>query len=123
MKLGIVGTRTFDDFPKFVSNVDLFYKSEIHTGDAKGTDAMAREYAMVNEIPLTVHYADWDRYNRGAGPIRNIQLINSVDMILAFWDNKSPGTKQVIEYCFKHHKPFMVVSIKSKDAQCILKKI
>jgi hypothetical protein len=111
MKFGIVGTRTFEDYQFFVKNVSLFYISEIHTGDARGTDYLARKYAEEKNLPLTVHCANWDFWGKAAGPIRNIDLINHVDMILAFWDGKSPGTKQVIEYCMKHKKAFMVISL------------
>lgn len=110
MKFGIVGTRTFDDYEFFKKNTEFFFINEIHTGDARGVDSMARKYAIEKDLPLTIHCADWDFYGKAAGPIRNVTIIESVDMILAFWDGKSVGTKQVINHCSKHNIPFIIIS-------------
>ena len=66
MNLGIVRGRRFIDrtlFNKKVRSTILKYSPEnIITGDAPGTNKMAREYAKENEIELKVHYANWNKY-------------------------------------------------------------
>ena len=42
--------------------------------------------------------ADWQRYGRGAGPIRNKQIVESADLVIAFWDGKSNGTRSALAH-------------------------
>ena len=45
---------------------------------------------------------DYKRYGRGAAPLkRNLQIIEYADIVLAFWDGTSKGTKFVIDNCKK----------------------
>ena len=74
-------------------------------GAARGADTLGKFAAeriglkVINEgkgFP-----ADWKRYGKGAGPIRNQQMIDEgkPDMVLAFHDNinESKGTKDMVE--------------------------
>ena len=73
--------------------------TEIISGGAKGIDTCARAYAFENGIKLTAFLSDHEKYGRGAPLKRNLQIIDYADFILAFWDEKSRGTKYVIEQC------------------------
>ena len=44
-----------------------------------------------------LHPADWNRLGRAAGPIRNEEMAEVSDALIAFWDGKSRGTKSMIE--------------------------
>lgn len=46
---------------------------------------------------LKIFPADWDKYGRRAGPIRNREMAEYADALLAYWDGKSRGTKNMIE--------------------------
>lgn len=96
MKIAIVGSRTLlvSDIGKYIpDNIE-----EIVSGGAKGVDSCAREYAIKNNIKLIEFLPDYRRYGRWAAPRkRNIQIIEYVDEIIAFWDGKSNGTKFVID--------------------------
>ena len=39
---------------------------------------------------------------------RNITIIENADLVLAFWDGKSSGTKYVIDNCEKRNIPIEV---------------
>lgn len=71
-------------------------------GDCQGADRLAEDVAL--ELGITNierHPADWDRHGKAAGPIRNAQMVDSLDgtdKILAFWDGKSKGTQHTIKY-------------------------
>jgi hypothetical protein len=41
--------------------------------------------------------ADWGRFNRGAGKMRNQQMADMGDALIAIWDGKSTGTRHMIE--------------------------
>ena len=84
--------------------------TEIVSGGAKGIDACAREYALRHGLKLT----EYRRYGRGAPLKRNITIIENADLVLAFWDGSSKGTKYVIENCKKRNIPVQVYLIASE---------
>ena len=78
--------------------------TEIISGGAKGIDTCAREYALTNSIKLTEFLPEYEKYGKGAPLKRNLQIIDYADLVLAFWDGKSRGTKFVIEHCRARNK-------------------
>ena len=69
--------------------------SEIVSGGASGVDAMAERFANENGIAVKVYNADWKKYGRGAGPVRNKEMAEYVGekgALIVFWDHKSKGT-------------------------------
>ena len=93
MKVGVIGSRGLT-----VNNLDT---TEIVSGGAKGIDTCAREYALSHDIKLTEFLPEYSRYGRGAPLKRNLQIIEYADVVIAFWDRQSKGTKNVIENCKK----------------------
>lgn len=66
-------------------------------GDAKGADFYAREWAERTGTRYTVFSANWKRYGRGAGPIRNQDMIDwNPELVLAFPIAESTGTVDAI---------------------------
>jgi len=52
--------------------------------------------------PYKQFFADWDKYGRKAGPIRNHEMIDfGADELMAFPDNDSKGTKECAKYAHK----------------------
>ena len=97
MKVAIVGSRSIQvaDLGKYLPEET----TEIISGGAVGVDTSARKYALAHGIPLTEFLPDYRRYGRGAPLKRNLAVIESADLVLAFWDGASHGTKFVIESC------------------------
>lgn len=75
---------------------------------AKGIDTCAREYAVSNGIKLTEFLPEYEKYGRSAPLKRNITIIENADLVLAFWDGTSRGTKFVIDNCKSHGIPVKV---------------
>lgn len=71
--------------------------TEIISGGAKGVDSCVRAYAREHGIRLTEFLPDYRRYGRGAPLRRNLSIIQHADLVLAFWDGQSRGTKHVID--------------------------
>ena len=109
MKLAIIGSRSLHipDLEKYMPD-DV---TEIVSGGAKGVDSDARNYAEKNGIKITEFLPDYTLYSRGAPLKRNIQIIEYADMVLAFWDGKSRGTKYVIDNCEKTGVPVRVIKL------------
>lgn len=65
-------------------------------GGARGTDALAKQYAIEHHYEFIEFPADWDKYGRAAGIIRNDEMVNFIKdkpcKALFFWDGQSCGT-------------------------------
>lgn len=66
-------------------------ETRIIVGDAKGVDAIIAAF-----YDCEVFKADWDRYGSAAGPLRNEEMVEQADVVVAFWDGKSRGTRDAI---------------------------
>ncbi|MGN1090332.1 MAG: hypothetical protein ACI4Q6_08030 [Huintestinicola sp.] len=99
MKVAVIGSRGLN-----VSNLGDYLPedtTEIISGGAKGVDSCAREYALSRDIKITEFLPEYEKYGRAAPLKRNITIIRNADLVLAFWDGKSKGTKFVIDNCEK----------------------
>lgn len=106
MKVAVIGSRNLkiDNLGEYLpDNV-----TEIVSGGAKGVDASAKEYAEAHNLKLTEFLPNYEKYGRSAPLKRNIAIIENVDLVLAFWDGGSHGTKYVIENCKKRNIPIIV---------------
>ena len=118
MKIGIVGSRGFNNYKLLCEVLSGLNATEIISGGAKGADLLGRMYAQDNKLPLTEFLPNWDLYGRSAGFIRNNDIIKNSDIVIAFWDRKSKGTKSSIDISIKLGKPLRIidyVSSKYKD--------
>ena len=103
MKLIIAGGRNIHDYSLVLSALaeSEFEPTEIVSGMAPGVDTLAIQYARENNLPLAEFHADWNKYKRAAGPIRNREMANYGDALIAIWDGESRGTKNMIEEATK----------------------
>ena len=108
MKLAIVGSRTFNDYTKLRSfikeNFNVDEITHIVSGGARGADRLGEAFAAEFGKQLVVFKADWDKYGKRAGFVRNVDIINECDQCVAFWDGESHGTKHDIELCEQQGK-------------------
>ena len=99
MKVAVIGSRglSVSDLSKYLPEDT----TEIVSGGARGVDTSAKEYALSHGIKLTEFLPEYEKYGRSAPLKRNITIIEYADIVLAFWDGKSRGTKFVIDNCHK----------------------
>ena len=97
MKVAVIGSRglSVTDLGRYLPE----NTTEIVSGGARGVDTSAREYALSHGIKLTEFLPEYTRFGRSAPLKRNITIIEYADIVLAFWDGKSRGTKFVIDNC------------------------
>jgi hypothetical protein len=82
---------------------------EILHGDARGADEMADHVALMLNIDSLRFAADWKRYGRAAGPLRNRQMLDAKPhLVLAFQRNGSRGTQHTIDEARKRGIPVEV---------------
>jgi hypothetical protein len=102
MKLAIVGSRYFIDYEIFTKALNKIlneWKDDIElviSGGAKGADTLAEKWAHEHKIEIMIFPADWKRYGRAAGPIRNTKIINESTHLIAFAAISSKGTLDTI---------------------------
>ena len=82
---------------------------EIVSGGAKGIDHLAAEYAQKHGLKLTEFLPQYARYGKAAPILRNKEIIDYADQIIAFGDGTSKGTFSVIQYAKKCGKPCSVI--------------
>jgi len=118
MRFLICGGRKFNDSALVTKVVDWVIESIgvpecIISGGAKGADALGHVYGNKYGIPVTVYKADWKRYGRGAGPIRNGQmLVEGVpDLVIAF--PGAFGTADMVQRAVREGVPALVVNKKA----------
>lgn len=111
MRIAIVGSRNLN-----IINLEQYLPNdvtEIISGGAKGVDTSARKFATENNIKLTEILPEYEKYGRSAPIKRNDLIVNAADIVFAFWDGNSRGTKYVIEYCKKTNKPIRIFKLKN----------
>ena len=107
MKLLIAGSRDFHDY-KVVKEqfTKLNIDAEIISGCAMGADTLAIRLAKELELLLHTFPANWEKYGRGAGFIRNKDMVDLCDEALIFWDGESKGTAHTISLLLDNKKSF-----------------
>lgn len=113
MIVGIAGYRgysDYDDFEKKLSSLNLKI-DRIVSGGANGADKLAELYASQNKIPITIYSPDWKQYGKGAGLLRNTQIVNSIDYLIAFVSKKSVGTWDTIRKAKQNSTKIIPVKI------------
>ena len=103
MIAAIVGSRDFNDYDKlckfiYKTCIDENYSiREIVSGGARGADKLGEQFAKNYNLLLKVYEADWQKYGRRAGFVRNVDIIKYCDICFAFWDGESHGKKHMID--------------------------
>lgn len=103
LKIIVAGSRSFNNYPlldytldKFVQKLKPIDSIEIVSGGARGADRFGEKYAKEHGYALKVFPAHWDLYGKRAGYLRNAEMADYADCLVAFWDSQSPGTKHMI---------------------------
>ena len=108
MKVIICGSRSLDDYGLVKNVMDEVAAriniDEVVCGEARGADSLGKRWAIENGIQIASFPADWNRYGGSTGAIRNEEMGNYADYVIAFWDGKSRGTQHMIHYMEQNNK-------------------
>lgn len=116
-KIIIAGGRNYQDYETVKRETTRFLSEQewesavVVSGGASGADALGERFAKEMGFPMERYPADWKQHGRAAGPIRNKQMAENADALLAFWDGVSRGTKSMIALATKHGLIVKVVQI------------
>lgn len=118
MRIIIAGSRTYNNYNRVARGIhkvikNLHYdKLLIATGSARGVDRCGELYAHYNNIEYKPFLANWVKHGKAAGPIRNQEMAEYGHILIAFWDGKSKGTKDMIYKMELRNKPVFLYKIK-----------
>lgn len=111
-RIAIVGSRTYPHLYEIQNLISQLPKdTTIISGGAKGVDYAAAQWAKHYGLAYEEKPADWAKLGKRAGYVRNIQIVHASDLVVAFWDGKSPGTKHTIDIARKAGKPVDVYTL------------
>ena len=110
----ICGSRNITDI-----NLDLFIDPThvgcVVSGGANGIDTLAEHWAKRNRIEFIAYLAQWNKFGKKAGIMRNHEMVEFCDYVFAFWNGKSKGTLDTILYAKKLNVPVFVHLIQEMD--------
>lgn len=107
-KTAIVGSRNLN------VNIENYIPPNttlIISGGAKGIDKLAEYYANEHKIPIQTFLPNYETYGRAAPIVRNQEIVNACDTLVAIWDGKSKGTKSTIDFAIKSGKTVKIYEI------------
>ena len=108
MKVGVVGSRTFTDYNFLEKTLKSYLPFILISGGAKGADTLAEQFAARHSIGFKVYRPDYVSFGKSATYVRNKKIVDESDLIIAFWDGKSKGTKMTIEIARRESKPYKI---------------
>jgi len=111
----VAGGRDFNDYNLLKSKLDYALRNRIDegitivSGTARGADSLGERYAKEKGYPIDSKPADWNKYGKSAGYIRNKEMADNADALMAFWDGKSRGTRHMIDTALKQGLKVIVI--------------
>lgn len=113
MRVVVFGSR---DFNNYIQLSKVLYKlnrtspiSTILSGCARGADSLAITWADFEGIAVERYPAEWNKFGKQAGFVRNRVMAENCDYGIAFWDGKSRGTKHMIDTCTSLSVPLEII--------------
>lgn len=120
MKVAVIGSRSIEYDKLQMKAYELLCENipanctEIVSGGAMGVDRLAEIYARKNNIPIKVFLPDYDKYGKRAPKIRNDQIVEYADYVIAFWDTVSTGTAHTVATAVMKGVTVRVIEIKKE---------
>jgi len=100
----VAGSRSFNNEILLREKLDTLLSLKVDThrvvivsGGARGADLLGEGYASFRGFSCERYPAQWDKFGKKAGLLRNEQMARVADALAAFWDGSSRGTKHMID--------------------------
>ena len=118
-KVIICGGREYSDFELLSKTCDYYLSHKINSGEeviiisgcAKGADTLGERYAMSRGLKIMKFPADWNKYGKKAGFIRNEEMAKEGNACIAFLSRKgeNKGTRMMISLASVYNLPTRVI--------------
>lgn len=119
MKVIIAGSRDITDYDFLLTAIvkSGFPISEVVSGTARGADRLGERYAADCKLSIAKFPAQWDVYGKSAGYIRNSEMAQYADALIALWDGQSRGTMHMIDLARRQQLKVFVAQYDDKTFQ------
>ena len=114
-KIGIIGTRRRDNPEAFNKVAESFFEVYedgdwiVTGGCSKGGDRFAEVIAKKHGIPILIFYPNWNKYKKGAGLVRNVDISDNSDVLIAcVAKDRKGGTEHTLSHFRKKNKDDVV---------------
>jgi len=92
---------------------------------SSGADLAIIEFCKEHDINCHLMSAEWNKYGRSAGGIRNKKMADyaledSKGYLIAFWDGSSAGTKNMIENAMKNYLKIKIFKYEIQQDEFVL---
>lgn len=115
IKIAVVGSRDYNNYEFVAGKLDKILSNIVNitivSGGAKGVDSLAARYAKERGHELIEYLPDWEKNGKSAGIIRNNDIINESNFVVAFHKNNSRGTAHSVGLARSKNIPIRVVTI------------
>jgi hypothetical protein len=104
MKVLVCGSRGWVDEEVIVDRIREMpsWAEILHGSCPDSPDMVAAKEASRQELIVHAYPAEWSKYGKKAGIIRNLEMLDQgPELVLAFWDGESRGTKHTIDQALK----------------------
>lgn len=106
MRVLVCGGRDYKDKRRVFEELDQISEwygpiTSIVEGGASGADQLGFSWAQAKQIPVITHFANWAKLGKGAGPIRNKEMLDAwdPDFVVAFPGGR--GTANMVDLAKK----------------------
>lgn len=103
MKVIIAGSRNCTNFELLREKCDkILSKTDMNTvefisGGCRGVDKLGEQYAKSKGKTPIIYPANWKKYGKAAGPLRNLKMAENATHLIAFLEPGSKGTASMIK--------------------------
>ena len=123
MKVIVAGSRTITEYKYIVRAINEACEihnitgiTEVVSGAAPGVDRLGAAFGKANNIPVKEFPAEWDKHGKKAGYLRNEEMAQYADVLVAVWDGMSRGTQHMINIMKKLNKPVYIYYVRTLDS-------
>lgn len=125
MKVIIAGSRLFTDYELLKQHMaeviedECLEIEEVVSGTAPGADRLGERWAAERNIPIRRFPANWEKYGKAAGPLRNGEMAAYGDFLVAFWHPLCRGTTNMISQMEHLKKPYRRFTIPTAEEEIV----
>ena len=116
MRVVICGSRSVTDYQELLRAVHDcgFHITEVISGGAIGVDQMGERWAEEKNLAIRRFRPDYAHYGRSAPIVRNSEMLDESEAIIAVHDGRSRGTAWMIRHAHRRCKPVFVRLVEPK---------
>ncbi len=116
----IAGSRSFQNYFLLCQTMDrllinITEEIVVVCGMAQGADSLGERYAQERGYTVRSFPAEWDRFGKAAGFIRNEEMAQNADALVAFWDGESRGTRNMIDLANRYKLKTRVLNYRKTE--------